>query len=147
MTHFVSHFLTNWGRNKDKEEKNSKNKFDLLFLHIKIRIYGNFHENLRKKWNEKVISLFHYSTLTVWWRWEKSWYQKKKKNEDEKISKNEFEFWILHAKIKLCDNFHKNLRRKQFDPFFNTFLTNRGKNGDVIENFLENEFDLWILHI
>ena len=32
----------------------------------------------------------------------------KNENEDEKIwGRNEFNFWILHIKIRLCCNFHK----------------------------------------
>ena len=46
---FFKTFLTNWGKNKDVNEKMWENKFDLWILCIKIRLYGNFHENLRKK--------------------------------------------------------------------------------------------------
>ena len=46
---FFKTFLTNWGKNKDVNEKMWENKFDLWILRIKIRLYGNFHENLRKK--------------------------------------------------------------------------------------------------
>ena len=35
----------------------------------------------------------------------------------------------------------------KIDPFFKTFLTNRGKNEIINEKIWENEFDLWILHI
>ena len=44
----------------------------------------------------------------------------KNEDEDEQIWKNEFEYWIPH--IRLCSNFHENLRKKNFDPFFKTFL-------------------------
>ena len=38
------------------------------------------------------------------------------KNEDdgEKIGENEFNFWILHIKIRLYDNFHENQWEKVF---------------------------------
>ena len=49
FTHFVSHFLTNRGKNEYDNEKLWENKFDFLILHIKIRLYGYLHENLRKK--------------------------------------------------------------------------------------------------
>ena len=45
---FLKTFLTNHGKNEDINEKIWENKFDLWILHIKIRLYGNFHENLRK---------------------------------------------------------------------------------------------------
>ena len=34
----------------------------------------------------------------------------------KKLGKNEFDFWILHIKISLYENFHENLRQKN-DPF------------------------------
>ena len=71
----------------------------------------------------------------------------KNENEDEKIWKNESDFWILHVKIRLCGNFHENVRKKFFDPFFKTFLTNRGKNKTEDEQIWENESDFSILHI
>ena len=48
----------------------------------------------------------------------------------KKFRKKEFDFWILHIKIRLCGNFHENLRKKT-DPFLKTFLTNWGKNEDI----------------
>ena len=42
----------------------------------------------------------------------------KNEDEDEKICKNEFDFWILHITIRLCDHFHGNLRRKKNWHFF-----------------------------
>ena len=59
---------------------------------------------------------------------------------------NEFDFWILHIKIRLYKNFHENLR-KIFDSFFKPFLTNQGKNEDEDEKILEHEFDFWSIHI
>ena len=44
-----------------------------------------------------------------------------------KSRKNEFHFCILHIKFRLYGNFHENLRKKDFDPFFKKFLTNRNK--------------------
>ena len=54
--------------------------------------------------------------------------------------------WFLNSPYSPYVNFHENLRKKT-DPFFKTFLTNRGKNEIVNEKIWENEFDLWILHI
>ena len=42
-------FLTNQGKNEDEDEKIWQNVSNFWILHIKIRICGNFHENLRKK--------------------------------------------------------------------------------------------------
>ena len=55
LTHFVSQFLTNQGKNEDEEEQNWENEFDPWTFHIKIRLYGNFHENLGKTWNGKEV--------------------------------------------------------------------------------------------
>ena len=54
--------------------------------------------------------------------------------------------WFLNSPYSPYVNYHENLREK-IDPFFKTFLTNRGKNEIVNEKIWENEFDLWILHI
>ena len=42
-------FLTNQGKNEKEDKKIWKNEFYFLTLHIKIRLYRNFHENLRKR--------------------------------------------------------------------------------------------------
>ena len=41
------------------------------------------------------------------------------KNEDdnEKLWKNELDFWVFYIKIRLYDNFHENLRRKNLTHF------------------------------
>ena len=41
-------FLTSRGKNKNECEKIWENEFDFWILHIKIRLYGTFHKNLRK---------------------------------------------------------------------------------------------------
>ena len=46
---FFNTFLTNQGRNEDQDEKIGKNKSNVWTLHIKIRLHGKFHENLREK--------------------------------------------------------------------------------------------------
>ena len=51
LSNFLNHFLTNWGKNEDEKLKNWETEFNLLILHIKTRLYENFHENLRVKWN------------------------------------------------------------------------------------------------
>ena len=45
----------------------------------------------------------------------------KNKNEDKKIWGNIFDFWILHIKIGICGNFHKNQRKKFFTQFLRHF--------------------------
>ena len=45
---FYRTFLTNRGKNENNDEKIRKNESDFLILHIKIKLYGNFHENPRK---------------------------------------------------------------------------------------------------
>ena len=49
LTHLVSHLLTNQGKNENEDGKGSENEFDLWIFHIKIRLYGYFYENLRRK--------------------------------------------------------------------------------------------------
>ena len=95
LTLFVRHFLTNQAKIEDEDEKKLESEFDLWVLHIKIRLYANFHENLRLFWDEdgkKVVA--------------------KNEDEDKKMWENEFYFWTLHMKIELYDNFHENLRKK-----------------------------------
>ena len=86
---------------------------------------------------------FPYQNLVLWWF---SWKSQKKnfdplfktfltnrgknENENEKIWKNEFNFWILHIKVMLYGTFHENLCKKNWPNFFKRFLTNRGKNED-----------------
>ena len=70
--------------------------------------------------------------------------QGKNEYEDEKIWKNDFSFWILHYKIKLCGSFMK-IRENFFDQSCKTFLTNQGKNEDEDEKIKENDFEFWIL--
>ena len=41
--------MTNQGKNENEDGKSSENEFDLWIFHIKIRLYGYFHENLRRK--------------------------------------------------------------------------------------------------
>ena len=128
MTHFVSLYLTNRGKNKDEEDKKIwKDEFNLWILRIKIRLYGNFHENLRKKWNGKVLQLVHYLTLTIClikmgkkliqkWRWqwksleEWTWFLRSKlgyteifmKIYEKKVLTNFLgHFWLVEAKIKI----------------------------------------------
>ena len=113
----ISLFNFNWwekvdARKEDEDEKDWKNEFDIWLLHIKFRLYGNFHENLRKK-----IDPFFKTFLTN---------QGKNEGPNEKNWENEFDLWILHIKITFYGNFH--------DPFFRTFLTNCGKNEDEDEN-------------
>ena len=43
--------------------------------------------------------------------------------------------------------FYWKSEKKKFDPFFKTFLTNRGKNEDENENKWEHEFNFGICHI
>ena len=65
-----------------------------------------------KIWEEKICPLF--KTFLINWD----------KNEDvnENNWENDFDFLILHIKIRLCGSFPKNLKK--------TFLANQGKNED-----------------
>ena len=56
-------------------------------------------------------------------------------NEDEKNWENKFDFRIWQIKIRLYDNFHENLRKKEIGPFFKTFLTNWGKAKVKMKKF------------
>ena len=42
-------FMTNWGKNEDENEKTWENKSDFWILYIRIKLNGNFHENLWEK--------------------------------------------------------------------------------------------------
>ena len=65
----------------------------------------------------------------------------------KKIWENEFNFCIIHIKIRLCDSFHENLRKKCLTHLLKTILTNRGKNEDEDKKNLKSEFNFSILHI
>ena len=45
---FFKTFLTNQGKNDNEVEKVGKSEFNFSVLHIKLRLYRNFHENLRR---------------------------------------------------------------------------------------------------
>ena len=81
-----------------------ENKLDLSILHIKIRLYRNFHENLWKK----IFDSFFRTILTSRGKYE---------DEDEKTWENEFDFGICHIKIRLCASFHESLRKKLLTIF------------------------------
>ena len=48
---------------------------------------------------------------------------------------------------KLSWQFSWKSEKKNFHPFFKTFLTNQGKSKTENEKIWENEFDFWIFHI
>ena len=108
---FVKTFLTNQDKTEDVDKKIWENEFSFWVLHVKIRLRGSFHENLR----EKILTHF----------WRHFWpIETKMKMKMKKIWKNEFDFWIAHVKSRLYGNFYEN-RRKNFDPFFKTFFFSR----------------------
>ena len=96
---------------------------------MKIRLYGNFHENLRKKWKKLFISLFNFDHFPDE-DGEKSWCQKL--DEDERMEEW-FDFWILHIKIRWDDNFHENLWKKMFYLFLGHFWLIEAKNENEDE--------------
>ena len=51
----------------------------------------------------------------------------KNEDEDEKYWKNEFDFWIFHAKIRFYGNCHENLRKKNWLIFKVIFDQSRQK--------------------
>ena len=103
-----------------------KNEFDFLIFHIKIRLYGNFHGNLRKK-------LTHF--LRNFWLVEA---KKKKKDENIKIWKNKFDFWIFCIKLRLYGNFQENLRKKKLAHFSRHFWLIEVKMKMKIKRFEKN---------
>ena len=109
-------------KNEDEDEKTWKNEFAFWILHIKIRLYGICHENLRKKKFDPFLKTFLIN-------------RGKNENEIEKIWKIESNFWILYIKIRFYGDFHENQKKKKFDRFFKTFLTNRGKMKMKMKKF------------
>ena len=83
---------------------------------------------------EKKIDLFYTTFLTN---------REKNENNDEKMRKNESDFWIIHIKTKLCGNFHENPRKK--------FLTNWGKMKMKKKKFGKMksifEFSIWKIRL
>ena len=115
------------------QKKIWKNEFNFWILHIKIRLYRTFRENLWKK-------------LLTWFLGHFRQIKTKMKMKMKKCEKliSIFEFSI--SKSGYVAVFMK-IWEKTFDPIFRTFLTNRGKNEDEDEKIWKNEFDFWILHI
>ena len=67
------------------------------------------------KWKISLtISLFNFDYLP---NEDEEKFDAKNEDENEIICKSEFDFWILHIKIRLHDNFHENLRRKNLTNF------------------------------
>ena len=109
---FFKQFLTNQGKNKD--EKNWENEFDFWIIHVKVRLYGNFHENLVKK----IFDTFFREFLTN---------QGKNEDEDDKILGIVFNFWILYIKIRICGNFHGNWSKRFLTHFLRHFWLIKAK--------------------
>ena len=113
LTHFVSHFLINWGKNENEDKKKWKYKFDIWILHIKIRLHDNFAENLKKKY-----WLIFWYILTNW---------SKNGDVNKKFWENEFDPWILHIKIRLYGNFLGNPRKNFLTHFLSHFWLIKAK--------------------
>ena len=58
----------------------------------------------------------------------------KNEDEDEKIWENEFNFSILHIKIRLYGNFHENLWEKNLTYFLGHFLLIEAKMKMKVKN-------------
>ena len=109
-------------KNEDDGEKIGENEFNFWILHIKIRLYDNFHEN---QWEK----CFRPYCRTFWLIEAKMKMKMKKYGKVSPI----FEFSLSKM---LCGNFHENPRK--------IFLTHRGKNKNEDEKIWKNEFDFWI---
>ena len=120
--------MTSQGKNENEDEK--QEKMSSIF---ELSISKPAYVAVFLKTCEKKFDLFFKTFLT----------NQGKKNEDEKIWENDFKFWILHIKIKLCDSFYENLR-KIFWRFCKTFFTNWGNNEDENEKIRENYLELSI---
>ena len=106
-------FLTNRGKTEDENEKIWKNELNFLILHIKIRLYGNFYENMLKK----VLTHFfgHFWLIEA-----------KTKMKVKKYGKMSSIFEFSISKLRYVGIFMK-VWEKVFDPFLKIFLTNLGK--------------------
>ena len=107
LTKFLRHFWLIEAKMKIKMKKYGKIIPIFEFFISK----SDFIKNCKKK-----IDLFYTTFLTN---------REKNENNDEKMRKNESDFWIIHIKTKLCGNFHENPRKK--------FLTNLLKHFWAIE--------------
>ena len=112
--------MTNQGKNENEDEKNWKNEFNFLILDIRIRLYGNFHENRRKTF----LTLF----LLYFWQIEAKMTMKIKKN--GKIS-SIFEFSI--SKLLYTELFIKIWER----CFWNLYLRRNYTKTEVSNEFSE----------
>ena len=129
---FYKTFLTNRDENEDEDKKIWKNEFDFWILHIKTRLFKNFHENLRK---------FLTHSLSHFWLIEA-----KMKMKIKKFGKMSLIFDLSVSKLGYMAIFIR-ICLKNFHPFFRTFLTIWGKNEDKDKKIWENVLNFWILHI
>ena len=44
----IKTILTNRGKNEDEDKKSWESEFNFSILHVKIRLYRNFHKNLKR---------------------------------------------------------------------------------------------------
>ena len=116
-----------------KIKRFGKNEFDFWILHIKIRLYKNFHENLRKIFLTNFLS--HFLLMEA-----------KMKMKIKKFGKVSSIFKSSISKIGYMANFMK-IGIKTFDQLFMTYLTNRGNNKYEDEKTWENAFYFWIFNI
>ena len=117
---FFKLFLTSRGKNEDEDEKFVKMSPNFEFSISKLGYVAIF----MKIW-EKTFDPF----LRHFWPFSNTFLTNRGKNKDEdkKVWKNEFDFWIFHIKIRFCGNFHENLGKKIFDPFCRTFWLIKAK--------------------
>ena len=107
MTNFLSHFLLIKAKIKMKIKKSGKVSSIFKLSISKIGYIANF--------MKICIKIFDQLFMTYLTNWGSNKY------EDEKIWENTFYIWIFNIKIRICDHFHDNLRKKFFTRFLRHF--------------------------
>ena len=126
-------FYTNRGKMKLKIKKTLGKWVRFLNYPIKIRLCGNFHENLLQK------LLTHFSGH-FWLIEAKMKINLKKMGKCFRFFNSPYQNWYYVVILM-------KIGAKIFWHIFKTFLTNWGKSEDENEKICKNKLDFWILHI
>ena len=73
---------------------------------------------MKRKISSLTITLFNFDRLPDE---DGKKFDAKNEDHDEKMWKNEFDFWIFQVKVRLHDNFYENLGRKNLTLLYKIF--------------------------
>ena len=126
---FLGHFWLVEAKMKMEMKKYGKTSLIFKFFISKLGYMGLF----IKIWEKNFWPVFK----TFFTNWGKN------QDEDEKIWKNEYDFWIIYIKSRLCGSFYENMRKDFLTHFLSHFwlieakmkmkMKKSGKMSSIIE--------------